>query len=270
MADFKVCPYTGAEVPITYLPYGGDGPLPSNSTRFSGSYKDYLRTCIRARVAAEHFRQDGWDEKPVILFPEVYPNSIDPVRVLKVPVLTQEYLKEWFIRLASSAGNAISNDMDLERYLSRLETELLRSSRNMIRNKPSELISRSSVFSNDYYCFWELRINDSSQSIGSGMLTNLIRKLCRMFPYEYIPWIELDYDDRIVRAAVYGQPGFGSISTNGTALRKELDGNNDSESLAARANARYAAYRDRKIAGMKRTIKKYGAPKPWIGYPLPK
>ena len=176
MDEFKTCPYTGAEVPITYLPYGGDGPLPSHNVRFSGSYKDYLRTCIRAGVVAEHFRKDSWESKPLILFPKKYPDSVDPVRMLKVPVLTQDFLKEWFIRLASSAGKVISNDMELERYLSRLETEVLGHVRNIRQNKPSDFIKRSKLIQSldDGYSLWELRINDSSPGIGQGTLINLV------------------------------------------------------------------------------------------------
>lgn len=276
MDGFKTCPYTGAEVPITYLPYGGDGPLPSHNVRFSGSYKDYLRTCIRAGVVAEHFRKDSWESKPLILFPKKYPDSVDPVRMLKVPVLTQDFLKEWFVRLASSSGKSIHNEVELEHYLTLLEIEVRRFIQDGPRNKPSDFIRKGGLIRSleDHYSsrwkLWELRINDSSPGIGQGTLINLIKALCRKFPYNYIPWVELDIEERVINAAVYGQPGFKETVEGDPSYIKDQAGNNDSETQAERTNSGYAKRRERRIAGMKRTIKKYGAPKPWIGYPVSK
>lgn len=276
MDGFKTCPYTGAEVPITYLPYGGDGPLPSHNVRFSGSYKDYLRTCIRTRVVAEHFRTDDWEDKPVILFPKRYPNSIDPNRGINVPVLTQDFLKEWFVRLASSAGKIIRNDVELAHYLSMLEIEVGRGIQNGPRNKPSDFIRKGGLIRSleDHYSsrweLWELRINNSSPGKGRGKLAYLIGVLCRMFPYDYIPWIELDIEERMLNAAIYGQPGFKETAESDCIYIKDQAGNNDSETQADRANSGYAKRRERRIAGMKHTVKKYGAPKPWIGYLLSK
>ena len=76
--------------------------------------------------------------------------------------------------------------------------------------------------------------------------------------------------ENVINATVQGQPGFKYVADNGTLRRKELAGRSDSETLAAMANSGYAKRRERRIAGMKRTIKKYGAPKPWIGYPVSK
>ncbi len=140
------------------------------------------------------------------------------------------------------------------------------------RNKPSDFIKRSKLIHSldDGYSIWELRINDSSPGIGQGTLINLIRALCRKFPYNYIPWVELDIEERVINAAVYGQPGFKETVEGDPSYIKDQAGNNDSETQAERTNSGYAKRRERRIAGMKRTIKKYGAPKPWIGYPVSK
>lgn len=269
MEHFKICPYTGVKVPITYLPYGGDGPIPSHNIRPSGSYKDNLRTYLRTTVVAEYFRKDSWGDTPLILFPKIYPNSIDPYRMLKTPVLTQSFLEDWFICLASSAGKVIHKGTELDSYLSQLEIEVNNSlgiPLNRPLNRPTDFVTKYSINRENYAGTWELWINDASSNLGKGKFFSLIKALCKKFPNDYIPWIEIDEKNYVILAAVHGQPKFENVAKDYALRKKDLTGNNDSDSLAALVNSNYARCRERRVVCMKRTIKKYGAPEPWIGY----